>query len=451
MRLTEILVKDVGPFSHPLNLRVQSGKDDSLADTVILTGPNGSGKSTILYAIAAVLGSPEMFLERAWGPHPMAAALIETRSGIHTSAISLESRHRVDSPFDSAVHLHQATRGGNIESSWSHHGAGPSDRPNKSGPHDSGIFSVWTDRKRVSQEAVLREFPVWFAYSSMRTIDPDRKSLSTQLAVSEPDPKSILVGALSGRTGDQSIFETWLKLSFIREALSDGVEAEQYASTRKLCEESISRMVEDDFQFVFDRRDFSIRARLGQSRPSPLDLLPDGLKSILSWVGDLLARLSWLPTPEGTNPTELPFVLLLDEIEAHLHPAWQRQVVPMVERLFPAAQIFLASHSPFVIGSASDTQIFELSDGQVAKEYGSQIGRTFANVTTDLMGVGSPYDPFTANALRRFEEIRVKTISGQASLDDLREEAASLRHLDSEELEILLQFQLDRTAEMLEE
>ncbi|MBK7937436.1 MAG: ATP-binding protein [Lewinellaceae bacterium] len=50
---------------------------------------------------------------------------------------------------------------------------------------------------------------------------------------------------------------------------------------------------------------------------------------------------------ENDTPVfERNFILFLDEIEVHLHPAWQRKILPAVQKLFPNAQIFISTHSP---------------------------------------------------------------------------------------------------------
>jgi predicted ATP-binding protein involved in virulence len=76
----------------------------------------------------------------------------------------------------------------------------------------------------------------------------------------------------------------------------------------------------------------------------------DGLRGIIGWLVHALVMIDvWLQGK--ADPTNTEAVFLLDEIESHLHPAWQRKILPAFQRLFPKSQIFVATHSPFVISS----------------------------------------------------------------------------------------------------
>ena len=114
-----------------------------------------------------------------------------------------------------------------------------------------------------------------------------------------------------------------------------------------------------------------------------MGLLPDGLKSIVSRIADLLMRLDRIPWVDDTPPMKRPF-LLLDEVDIHLHPSWQRKVLPIVQRMFPNAQIIASTHSPFVVASADDARIIALKVengvASVESESDSQIGVSYSAV-----------------------------------------------------------------------
>lgn len=90
------------------------------------------------------------------------------------------------------------------------------------------------------------------------------------------------------------------------------------------------------------------------------NLLPDGLKSIISWLADLLMRMDRVKWVDDIPVFERNFILFLDEIEVHMHPRWQRKILPAVQGLFPNAQIFISTHSPFVINSVDGAWIHRL-------------------------------------------------------------------------------------------
>lgn len=100
--------------------------------------------------------------------------------------------------------------------------------------------------------------------------------------------------------------------------------------------------------------------------PVPLGALSDGYRAYIGWVSDLLYNLSH-GTPEGTGLSEARGVVLVDEIDLHLHPEWQREVVPVVARALPNLQFVFTTHSPIVAGTLNARNIFVLEmDGQGA-------------------------------------------------------------------------------------
>ncbi len=90
--------------------------------------------------------------------------------------------------------------------------------------------------------------------------------------------------------------------------------------------------------------------------PMPYGALSDGYRAFLAWAGDLLFRL------QGSTPSEVPMrivsgVVLVDEVDLHLHPAWQRMVLHRLSAAFPRLQFIATTHSPLVLGSVRHHQV----------------------------------------------------------------------------------------------
>jgi len=178
--------------------------------------------------------------------------------------------------------------------------------------------------------------------------------------------------------------------------------------------------------------------------------LPDGLRSIIGWLVSCIAKLD-AKFPEHPNPLDVPLLMLLDEPESHLHPAWQRQLVPAAQILFPNSQIFIATHSPFVISSVNFGWIHVLranDKGLVTadKPIPCSAGDTYLDVVSDILGIQEWYDPETENLLAEFRSIRKNVLDGADTIDNLRGKAeviaarsASLSNMMARELR-----QLDR-------
>ena len=97
----------------------------------------------------------------------------------------------------------------------------------------------------------------------------------------------------------------------------------------------------------------------------PVRHLSDGEKGVLAMVLDLARRLAQA-NPEMEDPAaEAEAVVLIDEIELHLHPAWQRRIVGNLRDTFPRCQFIATTHSPQVIGEVGHDHIQMIEDGQV--------------------------------------------------------------------------------------
>jgi predicted ATP-binding protein involved in virulence len=85
-----------------------------------------------------------------------------------------------------------------------------------------------------------------------------------------------------------------------------------------------------------------------QEQELVIDQLSEGEKCLLALTGDLVRRLA-IANPALSNPLEGSAIVLIDEIDLHLHPQWQRAVIPRLEKTFPHCQFIVSTHSPQVI------------------------------------------------------------------------------------------------------
>ena len=98
----------------------------------------------------------------------------------------------------------------------------------------------------------------------------------------------------------------------------------------------------------------------------PLSGLSLGYQTTLAWVLDLAIRLNEY-YPESDNPLTEPAIVIVDEIDLHLHPRWQRQIAAYLTQHFPKTQFIATAHSPLMVQSAADANLVVLreEDGQV--------------------------------------------------------------------------------------
>jgi hypothetical protein len=126
-----------------------------------------------------------------------------------------------------------------------------------------------------------------------------------------------------------------------------------------------------------------------RSQPFYLHQLSDGERGLLALVFDLTRRLA-IANPESDNPiAEGVALVLIDEIELHLHPKWQRDVLGRLRKVFQNCQFVVTTHSPLVLGEveARCVRFLEFQDGKVVattptEAYGMDANR----ILLELMG-----------------------------------------------------------------
>lgn len=139
-----------------------------------------------------------------------------------------------------------------------------------------------------------------------------------------------------------------------------------------------------------------------------LGQVPDGLRSIIGLIALCAAKLDTI-FKDSKKPLEESFILLLDEPETHMHPEWQWHLLPTVQKLFPNAQIFCATHSPFLLASVNYGWIHVMEhtdDGVMFKDaIPCSEGDSFLDAAEDILGIKRWYDPETEKLLAEFDEL----------------------------------------------
>ena len=92
-----------------------------------------------------------------------------------------------------------------------------------------------------------------------------------------------------------------------------------------------------------------------------------GYQTSLTWLADLCKRLFEL-YPDAENPLHEEAVVLVDEIDLHLHPKWQRDLVPTLSKIFPNVQFIVTTHSPHVLQSMADVNLYVLRRDETSGE-----------------------------------------------------------------------------------
>ena len=154
-----------------------------------------------------------------------------------------------------------------------------------------------------------------------------------------------------------------------------------------------------------------------------LSQLSDGERSFLAMICDLGRRLA-LANPLLDNPLHGAGVVLIDELELHLHPKWQRDVTEKLRRTFPNIQFIATTHSPFVIQALRPGELINLDP----EEFGEYADKSIEDIAETVMGVDLPQKSKRYREMMHAAETYFRLL--RASGDNAAELAAAEQRLN---------------------
>ena len=165
---------------------------------------------------------------------------------------------------------------------------------------------------------------------------------------------------LTGKGNEETIQKWCLKMSFLE--FQKKREVHEYQLFKNTIKKFMSIMLEtsDDVKIEYSVESSGMELTIGEHKDSIYNL-STGYRAILSMIMELAYRASVL-NPTMQDFSELEGVVLIDEIDAHLHPKWQWKILDAIRQVFPRVQFIIATHSPIVISSVKDARIIKLID-----------------------------------------------------------------------------------------
>lgn len=137
--------------------------------------------------------------------------------------------------------------------------------------------------------------------------------------------------------------------------------------------------------FRFDVQFMELRVSLDEGREFPFSLLSDGYRNAIAMVADIAWRATVLnPALEQDAPARTPGIVLIDEIDLHLHPRWQRTIVDNLRQTFPFIQFIATTHSPFIIQSLRDGKLIRLGQVGAVDDVSKQSIEDIAEAVMDI-------------------------------------------------------------------
>ena len=126
----------------------------------------------------------------------------------------------------------------------------------------------------------------------------------------------------------------------------------------------------------------------GSLQKFAMDEMSDGYKNTLSMIGDIAYRMAVLNPMLGDKVLEeTSGVVVIDEIDLHLHPQWQQTIISDLNIIFPKLQFIVSSHAPAVINSVAKEQIRILDNGEIYMPAAQTYGRDANSILREVMKV----------------------------------------------------------------
>lgn len=143
--------------------------------------------------------------------------------------------------------------------------------------------------------------------------------------------------------------------------------------------------VDDCKKIYHDIKKDQLIIQLSNNESVPFYMLSDGVRSVLAMVMELAFRAFLLNPHLGKeSPLKTNGIVLIDEIDLHLHPEWQKKIINDLMTAFPSIQFIVTTHAPLVVGSLKNGEIFCIKDKQ-ASYFPIQYGKD-ANSILNVMG-----------------------------------------------------------------
>jgi predicted ATP-binding protein involved in virulence len=172
------------------------------------------------------------------------------------------------------------------------------------------------------------------------------------------------------------LYDSDLRLSYFDQDRDRELEAVRYAIANLLDGFSNLRVRRSPLRMTADK----------QGEELIVNQLSDGEKCLLALAGDLARRLAIANPHPYCNPLEGSGVVLIDEIELHLHPKWQRAIIPNLKKTFPNCQFIITTHSPQVISDLKWVHLLRSTSEGIAIERVPSFGKDSNRILETLMG-----------------------------------------------------------------
>ncbi|WP_394166057.1 AAA family ATPase [Neptunomonas phycophila] len=195
----------------------------------------------------------------------------------------------------------------------------------------------------------------------------------------------------------------------------------------KIVRDAVLTCIDGATSLRFDANREELLLSIGDNQPQPFSILSDGQRCVLALVADIAQKAALLNPHLGEEVLQRTSgIVLVDELDLHLHPFWQRKVIENLRITFPEIQFIFTSHSPFLIQSLREGEELLMLEGHPTAELGN---KTIEDIAVGIMRAGDSnvsnrYMEMKAVAMRYLEKLETAPAVPEDKLEDFKQRLA---------------------------
>lgn len=421
MKIGRLSLHDFRGFEE-LNLNLE-GK------SAVLFGINGVGKSTILSAINLLYAPILNKLTRQKFKQTANIELSDIKSGKASASISAEyllGKEKEIFPFERGITYEnkRLMNAAQLEKLVSHY-------------EQLYVGKEWIDAdNNLMTENHLFNIPIFVNYSVNRLVS------KTPLRFRKK-PSYGQFGAFEKAIENQIAFDKLFEWFFDQEFYESTTKKEhpEYQDKElRAVKTAMLAMLDDCEDIHIVAKPYSMRITKNGTNLDILQL-SDGEKCTLALFGDIARRLAQA-NPSLENPLTGEGVVLIDELELHMHTSWQRKVIPTLARTFPNIQFMITTHSPQILGEIENgfkiLSLYKEDDEIKIQTISSLFGIDANTILEDSMQTDSVSQLIKINVEKMYDCIDLKDYKGAEHLADKIDELTHGRNPDTVRARIII-------------